>query len=169
MALTPLHPGPALLLGGLFPKFFNFWALFLGSVLMDLESLILAITKCGGLLETRGCANHGFFHSILGAIFGSLVIAFILSIFREKLNNLSLKFKIKQLFSFPVLFFSALAAWLIHIFFDSLSHFDVFLFWPLEYNPFLIGPAAYRPLNFILLTFFIIALVVIIKKRNRYD
>ena len=135
---------------------------------MDLEAFVLAITKCGGLLETRGCANHGFFHSILGAIFGSLVIALILWIFRGKLNKISLKLKFKQLFSIPVLFFSALIAWLIHIFFDSLSHPDVFIFWPLEYNPILIGPKAYWPSNLILLVFFIIAIVVIIKKRKSY-
>ena len=135
---------------------------------MDLEAFILAITKCGGLLETRGCANHGFFHSILGAISGSLVIAFILWIFRGKLNKISLKLKLQQFFSFPILFFSALVAWIIHILFDGLSHFDVFLFWPLKYNPILIGPKAYLPASLILLVFSIIAIIVIIKKRKSY-
>jgi len=135
---------------------------------MDLEAFTLAITRCGGLFETAGCANHGFFHSILGAIFGSLIIAFALWIFRGKLNRISLKLKIQQFFSFPILFFSALVAWIIHILFDSLSHPDVFLFWPLEYNPILIGPKAYWPSSFILLVFFIIALILIIKKRKSY-
>ena len=158
MPLTPLHPGPALLLGGLFPKFFNLWALFLASVVMDIEPV-------GGIILT-GFSYHGPLHTILGAVFGSLMIAIILWQFRRELNNISLKFKIKQIFSFQVLFFSALVAWLIHIFFDSLSHADVLPFWPLEYNPVLIGRTAYWPSNLILFIFLIIASFLIIKRRR---
>jgi len=158
MPFTPLHPGPVLLLGGLFPKFFNLWALLLGSVVMDIEPVV-------GIILT-GSTYHGPLHTILGAIFGSLMIAVILWRFREELNSISLKLKIRQIFSFPVLLFSALVAWLTHIFFDSLSHPDVFPFWPSEYNPILIGPIAYWPSNLILLTLLIIALIIIIKKRQ---
>jgi hypothetical protein len=158
MPLTPFHPGPALLLGVLFTKIFNLWALFLGSIVMDIEPVF-------GIILT-GSSYHGFLHTILGAIFGSLTIAVILWQFQRELSNISLKLKIRQVFSFPVLFFSALAAWLIHIFFDSLSHADVLPFWPSEYNPILIGPPAYWPSNLILLIFLIIALFLIIKKRK---
>lgn len=136
---------------------------------MDLEAFFLAITECGGLLKTRECANHGFFHSIPGAIFGSLIAAFILWIFRRKLNKISLKLKIRQLFSFQILFSSVLIAWLIHIFIDSFSHPDVFLFWPLEYNPILIGPAAYLFSNLVLLISFAVAIFLIIKKNKSCD
>ncbi len=157
MPLTPLHPGPVLLLGGLFPKFFNLWALFLGSIVMDIEPV-------GGIILT-GSSYHGPLHTILGAVFGSLMIAIILWQFRGELKNVSLKLKIGQNFSFLVLFFSALVAWLTHIFFDGLVHADVLPFWPSEYNPILIGRTAYWPLNLILLIFLIIALFVIKSKR----
>ena len=159
MPLTLLHPGPALFLGSFFPKFFNLWALFFGSVIMDLEPLILLIIN-----PCYSCPHHGFFHSILGAIFGSLMLTIILYQFREKLNQISLKFNISQTFTFLALFSNSLAAWLIHIFFDSLTHFDLRPFWPLEKNPILIGPSVYWPLNLILLISGIIGLILIIKK-----
>jgi len=160
MPLTPLHPGSALILGVLFPKFFNLWALFLGSTLMDVEPVV-------GIILT-GYSYHGFLHTILGAISGSLLVAVILWQFRRELNNISLKLKLRQFFSFPALFFSALVAWLIHIFFDSLSHADVLPFWPSERNPILIGHTAYWPSSLILLTLLIAALIIIIKKRQSY-
>jgi hypothetical protein len=160
MPLTPLHPGPALILGGLFPKILNLWALFLGSVVMDIEPVV-------GIIFT-GYSYHGFFHTILGAISGSLLVAVILWQFRKELNSISLKLRLRQTFSFPVLFFSTLVAWLIHIFFDSLSHVDVLPFWPSEHNPILIGHTTYWPSSLILLILLIIGLIIIIKKRQSY-
>ena len=120
MPLTPFHLGPGLFLGSLTSKILNLWALLLGSIVMDIEPVILLLIN-----PCYSCPHHGFFHSILGAILGSLILAAILYKFREKLNQISLKFRIRQSFSFKVLFFSSLIAWLIHIFFDSLIHFDV--------------------------------------------
>ena len=156
MPLTPLHLGPGLLLGVFTLRFFNLWAILLASIIMDIEPMVLLIIN-----PCYSCPHHGFFHSILGAIFGSLILTAILWKFREKLNRISLKYKIEQPFSFPILFFSSLAAWLIHIFFDSLTHFDLRPFWPLEYNPILIGPSVYWPLNLLLLIFGIIAISII--------
>lgn len=166
MPLTPLHLGPSLLLGVFTLRFFNLWALLLGSVVMDLEPTIFMSRNI--LQGCYGCPDHGFFHSILGAILGSLILAAILGKFREKLDKISLKYKIQQSFTFPVLFFSSLVAWLIHIFFDSLTHFDVLPFWPLKYNPILIGPKVYWPLNLILLIIGLIGLIGLIKKPKPY-
>ncbi|MDI6603158.1 MAG: metal-dependent hydrolase [Patescibacteria group bacterium] len=162
MPLTPLHLGPGLLLGVFTLKFFNLWALLLGSVVMDIEPIVLLIIN-----PCYSCPHHGFFHSILGALFGSLIIAAILWKFRKKLNQISLRYKIRQSFSFPVLFFSSLVASLIHIFFDSLTHFDVFPFWPLKYQPTLIDKEVYWSLNLILLTFGIIGLILIRHKLKK--
>jgi len=160
MPLTPLHLGPGLLLGAFTLRFFNLWALLLGSVLMDVEPV-------GGII-IRGVSYHGPLHTILGAILGSLIIATILWSFRTKLDRISLKYKIHQSFSFPVLFFSSLVGWLIHVFFDSLVHVDVFPFWPSQFNPFFIGKEIYWPLSFIFLIFGIIGLILIIKKTKTY-
>jgi len=152
MPLTPFHLGPGLFLGSLTSKILNLWALLLGSIVMDIEPVILLLIN-----PCYSCPHHGFFHSILGAILGSLILAAILYKFREKLNQISLKFRIRQSFSFKVLFFSSLIAWLIHIFFDSLIHFDVFPFWPSHFNPIFIGKEIYWPLNLICLILGILA------------
>jgi membrane-bound metal-dependent hydrolase YbcI (DUF457 family) len=159
MPLTPFHLGPGLLLGSLTLKFFNLWAILFGSVIMDIEpTVLLLINPC------YSCPHHGFLHSILGAIFGSLILATVLYFFRQPLNKISLRFKIQQSFSFKVLFSSSLVAWLIHIFFDSLTHFDVFLFWPLKYQPTFLGREIYWPLNFLFIIFGIVAFIIFVRK-----
>lgn len=163
MPLTPFHLGPGLFLGSLTLRFFNLWAILLGSIVMDIEPLSLIF-----ILKCYHCPHHWFLHSIFGAILGSLILATVLYGLREPLNRISLKFKINQSFSFPTLFFSSFSAWLIHIFFDSLTHNDVFPFWPSKYNPILIGPEAYWLLNFILLAFGIIGLILLVKKLKKY-
>ncbi len=162
MPLTPFHLGPGLLLGLVTLRFFNLWAVLLGSILMDLEPALLLI-----LYNCYSCPHHGILHSILGAILGSLIISLVLWKFREPFNRISLKFKIQQSFAFPVLFLSSFSAWLLHIIFDSLTHNDVFLFWPLKYNPILIGPKIYWTLNFIFLVLGIISLAIIYIKLKK--
>ena len=146
-------------MGSLTLRRFNFWAILLGSAVMDLEPLTLVLVQ-----NCYSCPHHGFFHSILGAISGSLILAIILRRFREKLGKISLRFKISQSFSFQVLFFSSLTAWLTHIFFDSLTHNDVFPFWPLKLNPVLIGRELYWPLGLILLILGVIGSVLFYRK-----
>lgn len=134
MPLTPFHLGPGLFLGMLLRKIFNLFAFLAGSFVMDFEPLIwLIIVRC------YSCPHHGFFHSILGAVAGSAILALLMWSFRNNLEGLSRKLKIEQSFSFAVLFFSSLSAWLIHLFFDSLTHYDVFPLWPSHYNPLLLG------------------------------
>lgn len=159
MPLTPFHLGAGLFFGAITFRFFNLWALLLGSIAMDIEPAILLVLK-----NCYRCPHHGILHSILGAILGSLILGALLWKFRAKLDRISLKFKIHQSFSFPNLFFSSFSAWLIHIFFDSLTHNDVFPFWPSKYNPILIGPEVYWPLSIILLIFGIIGLILILFK-----
>ena len=162
MPLTPFHLGPGLFLGVLTIKFFNFWAILFGSIVMDIEPMVLLIVN-----PCYHCPHHSFFHSILGAILGSLILAAILWRVRARLDKISLKFKIQQPFSFKILFSSSLIAWLIHIFFDSLTHFDVFPFWPSKYNPIYIGPSAYWPLSFLFVIFGIFGLFIAYKKLKR--
>jgi len=129
---------------------------------MDLEPLIFIIIR-----RCYQCYHHGFFHSILGAILGSLILAAILWKFREKLNKISLKHPIQQCFSFPVLFFSSFTGWLVHIFFDNLTHFDVFPFWPLKYKPFFIGHQIFWSLSLILLILGIFGLFILYRKLKK--
>lgn len=117
-------------------RIFNLWAILWGSVAADIEPLTLIILK-----KCYLCPHHWFFHSFLGAAAGSLILGFILWSFRKKLNYISLKFKIKQSFTFLNLFLSSFFSWaVLHVLPDSLTHYDVFPFWPSKYNPFLIWP-----------------------------
>lgn len=163
MPLPPFHLGPGLLLGILTIRFFNLWAILLGSIIMDIEpAILLLINPC------YNCSHHSFLHSVLGAILGSLILAIILFLFQKPLNEISLKFKIEQPFSFKVLFSSSFIAWLVHIFFDSLAHPDVFPFWPSSFNPIFIGREIYWPLNFIFIIFGILGLILFINKIKKY-
>ena len=160
--LTPFHLGPGLLLGVLTFRFFNLWAVLLGSIAMDAEPLILLlIGRC------YNCPHHGFLHSILGAILGSLILSFFLWIFREKLNLISLKIGISQPFSFKIIFFSSFFAWILHVFSDSIVHYDVFPFWPSHYSPFFVGPTLYCLLNYVFLAIGIFSLFIIYKKLRK--
>jgi len=163
MPLTPFHLGPGLFLGSLSSKFLNLWAILFGSIVIDIEPMVLLIVN-----PCYHCPHHGFFHSILGAIFGSLILSAILWKFKERLNQISLRFKISQSFSFKNLYFSSLIAWLIHIFLDNLCHFDVYPFWPSHFKPFYVGPEIYWPLNLILLILGIFGLIFLIKKIKKY-
>lgn len=162
---SPTHFGTGLLLGALGPVFFNFWALLAGSVVMDFENIFwVAVNK---ITNCPNCFHHGFFHSILGAALGSFILSLVLRFFREPLNKISLKFKIKQSFSLRALFSSSFLAWLAHIGFDSLVHRDVFLFWPIKTNPFLISWKLYWPLTWLLAVLGIISLIILLFRLSR--
>lgn len=135
-------------------RFFNLFAFLLGSVIMDIEPLILIFAK-----KCYLCPHHGFFHSVLGAVVGSIIVALILIIFGKPLEKLSLKLRLKQSWSLPVLFLSSFSVWLLHIFLDSLMHSDVFPFWPSHWNPILIGPKTFWPLHIILFVFGVLGLI----------
>ncbi|MBI4359208.1 MAG: DUF4184 family protein [Candidatus Nealsonbacteria bacterium] len=146
MPLTPTHLGPSLFLFSLKPRLFNFWALLLGSALMDFENVFW--TLINALNDCPRCPHHGFFHSILGAIFGSFILAFILRKLAKSLDKISLKLGLEQSFSLKTLFLSGLLGWTLHVLADSLVHRDVFIFWPLKTTPLLISWSLYWPLSF---------------------
>ncbi|MBU4350923.1 metal-dependent hydrolase [Candidatus Parcubacteria bacterium] len=163
---SPTHFGTGLLLGALGPAFFNFWALLAGSVAMDFENIFLvSINKITGC---PNCFHHGFFHSILGAILGSLILSFVILKLKPVLEKISLSLKIKQSFPFKTLFLSSFLAWLAHIGFDSLVHRDVFLFWPIKTNPFLISWTLYWPLSFVLAAIGTVSLTILAIRMIKY-
>ncbi|MDP2930212.1 MAG: DUF4184 family protein [bacterium] len=159
------HFGPSLSISAIKPKFFNFWALLLGSVLMDGENVYLSLINIAE--NCPKCPHHSFFHSILGAVIGSLILAYILF----KFSKLLLRISPKQPFSFSVLFFSGLIGWLTHIFADALVHKDVFLFWPLQITPLLISWKYYWPLSYAFTAMGIIAIAIILFKtiKNKHE
>ncbi|MDP2927179.1 MAG: DUF4184 family protein [bacterium] len=159
---TPTHLGPSLFLFSLKPRLFNVWALLAGSMAMDFENIFWVIINT--LKNCSGCTHHGFFHSILGAIFGSLILVFVLKKLETPLKKISLGLKIDQSFSLKTLFFSSLLGWTLHILADSLVHRDVFLFWPLKTTPLLISWSLYWPLSLIFTAIGAFALLVLVIK-----
>jgi membrane-bound metal-dependent hydrolase YbcI (DUF457 family) len=153
MPFTPTHLGPSSFLFSLKPKLFNVWALVLGSVIMDLENVVLVIVNV--LQGCLTCSHHGFFHSILGALLGSFLLALALNFVLGLTSHKS---------SFAKLFYSALTGWLSHIFLDGLVHDDVFLFWPIKSTPLLISWSWYWPLSYAMAGFGVLALVILIIK-----
>lgn len=168
MPITPSHLGAGLFLGLFSLRFLNLWGLLLGSVVVDLENVFWTIVNV--LNNCHRCFHHGFFHSILGATVGSLILALLLQKFAEPLKKISLRFKIEQPFSFSALFFGSLVGWLIHIILDSFVHRDVFLFWPIKTNPFLIHRTLYWPLSWVLGAFGLVSLFLfVVKYLKKHD
>ena len=170
MPLTPSHLGAGFFWGALGPRFFNLWALLLGSVALDLENVVWTIVNV--LAQCKGCDHHGFFHSLLGALVGSLILSLVLWCFKKPLERFSHYLSLRQSFVFRVLFLSSFLGWISHVLLDSLVHHDVFFFWPVKENPFLISWTLYWPLSFALsilgiLSFIVLALRII--RQNQHD
>jgi len=161
MPFSPAHLGTGLLLQTLKPRVFNLWALLAGSVAMDFENVLLVIIN--NAKDCPKCFHHGFFHSILGGIVGSLVLSFLILKLKPVLEKISLRFKIKQSFSFKTLFLSSFFAWILHLCFDTMVHRDVFLFWPVKINFFLISWKLYWPLSFVLGVIALVSVFIITK------
>ncbi len=130
MPVTPFHLGPGVFFGVIFFKFFNFFAFLLGSVILDIEPLMIIILG-------MGYPYHRFFHTFLGGLIGALAISFLILTFKDQLEKISIKINLKQTFSpFSIFAGSLLGCWT-HILFDSLISKDVFPFWPFSFRPLL--------------------------------
>ncbi len=131
MPITPLHWSVALL-GFIFFNFFYLPALFISSVLMDLEPLYFLFNpNAEGIL-------HGFFHTYVGVTMIALVVAFLLVKYRKQVDEFAAIVKIQQpsLSREKIIFSSLVAAWS-HVFLDSFLYADITPFWPLTAaNPF---------------------------------
>lgn len=155
MPFTLGHLGFGFFLVSIFPSFFNFWAIVFASVLPDLEPLFLVLFK-----KCFHCPHHAFFHSFLGAILGSFFIALFCFFFKKNLKSIFPVFS-SQDFSFLNLYFSSLLAYFFHIFFDSLCHRDVFIFWPLKWQPTFLGKKFYSYLSFFLLSLGFLGILIL--------
>ncbi len=123
--LTPYHLGPGLF----FSKYFNFFAIMTGSVILDLEPFYNLFIK-------KSYPLHGPFHSFLGGVIGAIAVVFLIFPFRKRIKKWSDKY-LKQSFNLSFLFLSALLGTWAHILFDSFINTDMQPFWPLKMNPFL--------------------------------
>lgn len=135
MPLTPFHLGPGLFFGILTFRFLDLLAFLIGSILLDIEPTSVVLYNLN--YPYLSYPHHGILHSFFSGIFTALLIALILSNYKEKISNYLGKFNLSQKSSFLSIFLGALFGHWIHVIFDSFMHYDVFPFWPSNFNPFL--------------------------------
>ena len=130
MPLTPFHFGPGLFFGMLSFRFLDLTAFLLGSIVLDAEPFYAFVS---GKLNQP----HHQFTSFLGGILGAALVLIILSIFKGQIKKWLDKIHLAQDSSNLSIFLGALSGCWIHVIFDSFMHYDVFPFWPSNFNPFL--------------------------------
>ena len=89
MPITPLHLGPALLIGLLLINHISFPAFIVGNVIIDFEQLIIISLNLNYPI-------HGFIHSFLGGIVISLPITVVMSYLRKDTIALMSFLKLEQ-------------------------------------------------------------------------
>ena len=112
MPFTPYHLGPALLFGALLFPIVDIAALFLSSVLVDVESLYV-------IMFAPGLPYHGILHAYIGATGIAILNAVIVWCLRDWIHQILAIFKIDQNTSFIRIFGTSLLGTYSHIFLDS--------------------------------------------------
>jgi membrane-bound metal-dependent hydrolase YbcI (DUF457 family) len=125
MPITPLHWGPALLIGFIIFPLLNIPILIMSSVIIDIEPFLMNL-------------EHGFFHSYLGATIAGLLVSAVAIPFKKNIEWVSTHIiGLPQTATFrSVTLTSLLAVWL-HVFLDSFLYPEMKPFLPFDGNPFL--------------------------------
>lgn len=129
MPFTPFHWGPSSWVGLLCFRFISLFAFLVGSVIVDVEPLLVLVFNLNYPL-------HGFFHSFLGGTIAAILLSGVLYRFRAAINKLMRFFKLAQESSYKTILFSCLLGVYFHIFLDSFLYTDIKPFFPLTTNPF---------------------------------
>jgi len=122
---TPLHWGPALLIGFMVFPLLNIPILVVSSVIVDIEPLVMNL-------------QHGFFHSYLGATIAGLMVAVATMPFKNSIEWASTHIVgLPQRVSFRNVALTSLFAVWLHVFLDSFLYPEMKPFLPFDGNPFL--------------------------------
>ena len=122
MPFTPIHMGPGFAIKSILKKNFSLMVFGWSQIVIDIHPLIV-------ILSDRGTI-HGFTHTYLGAT----LIAFFCALSGKYLGELGLKIMRKKEYlpiNWNVAFISAFIGTYIHVFLDSIMHYDV-----IPFNPF---------------------------------
>lgn len=165
MPFTPFHWGPSSWIGLFFFKVFDFPALLVASVAVDIEPFCVLFLNLNYPL-------HGFFHSFLGGSILAILTAIILYLLKGKVEKIMATFKLAQDSSFKKILWTSFFGIYFHILLDSFLYADVKPFYPLGCNPFLefsSYPQIYLfcGLSFLIgILFYLIRLVIIKKEKG---
>ncbi len=130
MPFTPYHLGPALLLGVVFFPFVDIIALLVGSIILDIEPLIILMTGTGLPL-------HGISHTYLVATIVALLTTGIIWVLRGPLYEILSIFRINQEPSVKRIGLSSIFGTYSHVLMDSFLYPEMNPFFPILGNPFL--------------------------------
>ncbi len=130
MPFTPFHFGPAVLIGMLLVPFIDISAILIGSVILDLEPLVV-------LLFHLPYPLHGIFHTYIAATIVAILLSLALWPLRNILNTIVSVFGVHQESTLRSLFIASLIGTYSHVFLDSFLYAEMNPFYPLLGNPFL--------------------------------
>ncbi|MEM3531418.1 MAG: hypothetical protein QXD42_06475, partial [Nitrososphaerales archaeon] len=120
----------ALIIVMLFFPIFDLPALFLSSVIVDLEGICI-------LMFGFPLPLHGFFHSYLGASILGIFTAIIVYYLYRWLRKIMKLFMLEQKSSFKRILLTSLFGVYSHVFLDSFLYEEMNPFYPIYGNPFL--------------------------------
>ncbi|NWG08895.1 MAG: metal-dependent hydrolase [Nitrososphaerales archaeon] len=152
MPFTPFHWGPALLIGMLFFSIFDLPALFVSSVIPDIEGIYV-------LMSGAPLPLHGFFHSYLGVSILGVLTAIIVFYLYRWLSKIMKLFLLEQKSSFKRILYTSLFGVYSHVFLDSFLYGEMRPFYPLDGNPFL-GLASTSQIYWFCIVSFLLGLIL---------
>ena len=130
MPFTPFHWGPGLLFGLLLLGYMDLPTLFVSSVIVDVEPLLVLTLNLQYPL-------HGYLHTFLAGTILAFVLALAMIKIRGRLQPLMSFLKLPQKTSFKRIVLASLFGIYLHILLDSPLYPDIRPFYPLELNPLL--------------------------------
>ncbi|MFW9954616.1 MAG: hypothetical protein ACFFD3_08690, partial [Candidatus Thorarchaeota archaeon] len=130
MPLTPYHFGPTLLAGVVLFPFIDLVAILIGSVILDIEPVLVLFLHLGGPL-------HGVSHTYLVATIVSVILAGVIWFLRNPMKSIMSAFGvIAEPRKSSILAGSFLGTYS-HIFLDGFLYAEMNPFYPVLGNPFL--------------------------------
>jgi membrane-bound metal-dependent hydrolase YbcI (DUF457 family) len=128
MPFTPYHFGPAGFIGLVFKKWIDIPVFVLANVAVDVEVLIIYIFSLGWPV-------HRYCHTFLGGLLVGFVFAFISWPLRGLFKKIMNLFRLPYSTTFrKMLVWSIAGVWL-HVFIDSICHYDMKPCWPSKVKP----------------------------------
>lgn len=162
MPFTPFHLGPSSWIGLLLLKIFDFPALILSSIIVDVEPFLIIVFNLDYPL-------HGFFHSFLGGFIMAVVCALIIYSLKDWTKKITLFLKISQESSFKKILWTSFFGVYLHVLMDSFLYKEMNPLFPLKGNPFL-GIFSSQQVYFFCVGSFLIGTVLyyimFLKKKN---
>lgn len=130
MPFTPLHLGPAVLIGFILLRYLELPTFIVASVLVDLEPLMILVLGLPGPL-------HGFFHSLLGASVAAAMLAGVMLSVRGSLEPVYMFLRLEGDGRHRRFLVAALLGTWSHVLLDAPLYGDLRPFYPFGGNPFL--------------------------------